>query len=63
MPSSAGESSDAPGVSRFSPANGRVVTVRDVREGVTDDGMIMTAVDRRQVPVVFEPVLTAAITR
>jgi len=40
-----------------------VVTVRDVREGVTDDGMIMTAVDRRQVPVVFEPVLTAAITR
>ena len=40
---------------------GRVVTVRDVRQGVTDDGMIMTGVDRRHVPVVFEPVLTAAI--
>lgn len=40
---------------------GRVVGVRDVFEGVTDEGMIMTGVDRRRVPAAFEPVVTAAV--
>jgi hypothetical protein len=35
--------------------------VRDVFEGVPDDGMIITGVDRRQVPPASEPVIAAAI--
>lgn len=33
--------------------------MRDPREGVTADGSIVTGVDRRAVPTVFEPVLRA----
>lgn len=35
--------------------------MRDPREGVTGDGSIVTGVDRRAVPAVFEPVLHALV--
>ena len=37
--------------------------MRDPREGVTADGLIVTGVDRRAVPTTFEPVLAAVRER